>query len=100
RPPNGGRRMNATRIGSHNPYLHASTTDTTDTTGDLDYIAIEHALNGRPVRLNLAEKVHAARLLHDRGYDLTTIGRHIGSDRRTIAAWRDNNWTPTAQPAA
>lgn len=94
--------MNATRVGAdRRPYLYASTTDTYDPDGDLDYIAIEYALNGQPVRLTLAEKLHAARILHARGYDLTTIGRHVGSDRRTVAAWRDNDWKPdTTQQAA
>ena len=90
--------MIATRIGAdRRPYLYASTTATTDETGDLDYIAIEHALNGQRVQLTLAEQIHAARILHGRGYDLTTIGRRVGVDRRTVAAWRNNGWQPANQ---
>lgn len=87
--------MNGTRIGSGGrQYLYASTTDTYDETADLDYIAVEYALNGQPAKLTIAEKIHAARILHGRGFDLTAIGHRIGSDRTTIAGWRDNGWKP------
>lgn len=89
--------MNGIRIGAGDrQYLYASTTATFNETGDLDYIAIEHALNGQPVKLTIAEKLHAARLLHGRGYDDATIGRRIGSDRSTVTAWRENGWKPGA----
>lgn len=86
--------MIATRIGSRREYLYASTTATFDETGDLDYIAIEHALNGQPVKLTQAEQIHAARILHTRGYDLTAIGQHVGVERRTVRTWRENGWKP------
>ena len=91
--------MNGTRIGAaHRQRLYASTTDTYDETADLDYIAIEYALNGEPITLTLPEKIHAAQLLDARGYDLTIIGRYIGADRSTVSGWRDRGWTPPVDP--
>ncbi|WP_406227434.1 hypothetical protein [Streptomyces anthocyanicus] len=87
--------MNATRIGTdRGPYLHASTTHTYDEAGDIDLIAVEHALNGQPVTLTQAEQIYTARLLHERGYGPTVIGRHIRADHSTVTAWRDNGWKP------
>jgi hypothetical protein len=74
--------------------LYASTTDTFDETADLDYIAIEYALNGEPVTLTRAEKIHAARLLDGRGLSDKAIGERIGSDTSTVRGWRDNDWKP------
>lgn len=91
--------MNGHRVGAgHRERLYASTTDTFDETADLDYIAIEYALNGEPVQLTTAEKIHAARILHDRGLSLKDIGRRIGADHTTIAGWRDNGWKPGPHP--
>ena len=85
--------MIATRIGvDPRPRLYASTTDTCD--GDLDLIAIEYALNGEPVTLTKAEKIYAARILDGYGYDATSIGRRIGSDRQTVLDWKVNHWKP------
>lgn len=89
--------MNGNRVGSgHRERLYASTTNTFD--GDLDYIAIEYALNGEPVKLTIPEKIHAARILDDRGVDLTSIGQRIGSDRSTISGWKTNGWKPGKPP--
>lgn len=89
--------MNGIRIGAGGrQYLYASTTATFDESGDLDYIAIEYALNGQPVKLTAAEKLYAAQLLHDRGYDDAAIGQRIRADRSTVTAWRENGWKPGA----
>lgn len=83
--------MNGNRVGAgQRERLYASTTITFD--GDLDLIAIDRALNGEPVKLTLAEKIHAARILDARGHDLTTIGERIRSDRSTVAGWKTNGW--------
>lgn len=71
-------------------HLYASTTDTYD--GDLDLIAIEYALNGEAVTLTLAEKMRAAQILDERGFDTATIGRRIRADRITVAAWKAKEW--------
>lgn len=85
--------MNGHRVGAgQRERLYASTTETFD--GDLDLIAIECALNGEPVKLTIPEKIHAARILHRRGYDLTAIGERIRSDRTTVAGWKANGWKP------
>ncbi|GGT85514.1 hypothetical protein [Streptomyces coeruleorubidus] len=87
--------MNGTRVGAGNRgRLYASTTDTFDEQADLDYIAIEYALNGEPVKLTVAEKIHAARILDGRGYSDKAIGERVRSDTSTIASWRDNGWKP------
>jgi hypothetical protein len=87
--------MNGTRIGAGDrPYLYASTAATYDETADLDYIAIEYALNGETVKLTLAEKIHAARILDGRGLSDKAIGERIGSDTSTVRGWRDNGWKP------
>lgn len=85
--------MNGNRVGAgRRERLYASTTVTYD--GDLDLIAIEYALNAEPVTLTIPEKIHAARILDARGYDLTAIGERIRSDRTTVAAWKNNGWKP------
>lgn len=87
----------ATRVGTGpRTYLHAFTTDTFD--GDLDLVAIEHALNGEPVTLTGPEKIHAARLLDARGLDPKNIGKRIGSDPSTVTGWKANGWKPGKHP--
>ncbi|MFG2352636.1 hypothetical protein [Streptomyces sp. NPDC048521] len=91
--------MNGNRVGAGaRERLYASTTDTFDPDNDLDYIAIEYALNGEPVKLTRAEKIHAARILDSRGYGTKTIAERIGSDPSTVAGWRANGWTPGPHP--
>lgn len=85
--------MNGNRLGAGpRERLYASTTDTFD--GDLDYIAIDRALNGEPVKLTIPEKIYAARILDSRGHDLTSIGKRIKSDRSTVAGWKAADWQP------
>ncbi|GGS96891.1 hypothetical protein [Streptomyces violaceus] len=87
--------MNGTRLGAGDRVrLYVSTTDTFDPDQDLDYIAIEYALNGEPVRLTMAEKIHAAQILDGLGMDPTPIGRRIGADPSTVATWKANGWKP------
>lgn len=87
--------MNGTRLGAGaRERLYASTTHTYDETDDLDYIAIEYALNGEPATLTRAEKIHAARILHGRGLSMKEIGGRIGSDPSTVEGWKDNGWKP------
>jgi hypothetical protein len=87
--------VNGIRIGAgHRERLYASTTATYDETADLDFIAIEYALNGEPVKLTLAEKIHAARILDGRSLSDKAIGERIGSDTSTVRGWRDNGWKP------
>jgi hypothetical protein len=85
--------VNANRVGAgQRERLYASTTVTFD--GDLDLIAIDRALNGEHVKLTADEKRYAARILDARGYDLTAIGKRIGSDRTTVEGWKRNDWKP------
>ncbi|GAB2718439.1 hypothetical protein [Streptomyces bullii] len=87
--------MNGTRIGAGaRERLYASTTDTFDETADLDYIAIEYALNGEPVKLTRAEKIHTARILHSRGLSDKAIGERVGTGASTVRGWRENGWKP------
>jgi hypothetical protein len=85
--------ITASRVGtSPRTYLYVSTTETVD--GDLDLIAIEHAMNGRPVTLTPAERVEVARRLYEHGHTLELISKRIGSARDTVTSWRDNGWPP------
>lgn len=87
--------MIATRPGAATPpRMYPSTTATFN--GDLDYIAIEHAMNGEVVDLTLAERVEAARQLDARGMNATDIARRVGCDRGSVASWRQNGWAPPA----
>lgn len=87
--------MNGTRLGAGiRERLYASTTDTYNETAGLDYIAIEYALNGEPVRLTIAEKIHAARILDSRDLSLKEISKRIGSDSSTVGGWKANGWKP------
>ena len=91
--------MNGNRVGGGSrERLYASTTDTFDAEHDLDYIAIEYALNGEPVTLTRAEKIYAARLLGRRGYDNANIAGRIGADPTTVRGWRANGWKPGPHP--
>nr|WP_203687699.1 hypothetical protein [Streptomyces sp. SID14515] len=77
--------------------MYPSTTATVD--GDLDLIAIEHAMNGEPVTLTAAERIETARQLVARGFTLTDAGRRVRADRNTIVAWQNNGWaTPSVKP--
>ncbi|WP_030304190.1 hypothetical protein [Streptomyces katrae] len=77
--------------------LYPSTTVTCD--GDLDLIAIERAINAEPTPLTVPEKIHAARLLDERGYDFATIGRLVASDPGTVSDWKSRGW-PAPKPEA
>lgn len=93
--------MNGTRVGvGPRERLYASTTDTFDPAEDLDYIAIEYALNGESVRLTTAEKIYAARILDGRGKTLKDIGRRVGSDPSTVDGWKSNGWKSGKHPKA
>ncbi|WP_327259945.1 hypothetical protein [Streptomyces sp. NBC_01240] len=83
--------MIATRFGASAPArLYASTTDTFD--GDLDFIAVEYALNGEAVTLTVAEKICAARILTERGLPSREVAARVGSARETVAGWKANGW--------
>ena len=85
--------MNATRIGGDpRQRLYASTTATYDETADLDLIAVEYALNGEPVALTTAERIHAARLLAGRGLTTGAIAHQLGTSTDTIRGWQANGW--------
>ncbi|MEV5942708.1 hypothetical protein [Streptomyces sp. NPDC051994] len=85
--------MIATRVGAAPPVrLYASTTDTSD--GDLDLIAVEHALNGEPAQLTGPEKIYAARLLDQRGLSADAISQLTGSAPATVRGWKANGWKP------
>lgn len=85
--------MNGTRPGAASrERMYVSTTDTFDADRDLDFIAIEYALNGEPVKLTGAEKIHAAQILDGRGVAMKNIGKRVGSDPSTVQAWKDNGW--------
>lgn len=87
--------MNGHRVGAGlRERLYASTTDTFDEAADIDYIAIEYALNGEPVKLTRTEKIHAARILDDRGLSLKAIAERISSDPATVDGWKANGWKP------
>ncbi|NUV65713.1 hypothetical protein G6W57_01105 [Streptomyces sp. CAI-121] len=94
--------MIATRPGAATPTrYYPSTTVTFD--GDLDYIAIEHAMNGEQVQLTRGERVEAARQLDARGIHPTEIGRRLGVSRETVVTWRKTGWvipvtTPDPEP--
>lgn len=84
--------ITATRPGHVRERVYASTTDTYNAALDLDYVAIEHALNGEPVTLNLAEKVHVARILDAQGRGTRFIAPRVGAARETVADWKANGW--------
>lgn len=72
--------------------IYVSTTDTFDESGDLDFIAIENAINGEAVRLSTDEKIYAARFLDDRGMDAPAIAYRIGSTTAIVRGWKANGW--------
>ncbi|MGH3585712.1 MAG: hypothetical protein ACRDQ0_05270 [Pseudonocardia sp.] len=87
--------MNGTRPGAATPTrLYPSTTHTY--AHGIDYIAVEHAMNGEPGPLTTPERVEAARQLHIRGIDHAEISRRLGCDRSTITYWQRNQWVPPA----
>ncbi|RPK56162.1 hypothetical protein EES43_24280 [Streptomyces sp. ADI96-02] len=92
--------MIATRPGAATPArFYASTTATFD--GDLDLIAIEHAMNGETVQLTRSERIEAARQLDARGIHAAEIARRVGVTRNSVTAWRDSGWAipvETAEP--
>jgi hypothetical protein len=95
--------MNGNRVGAGaRERLYASTTDTFNADLDLDYIAIEYALNGERVKLTVAEKIHAARILDQRGLGDKAIGERVGSSTSTVGDWRANGWKagPLRKPVA
>lgn len=92
--------MNGTRLGPGlRQRLYASTTDTYDDTNGLDWIAIEYALNGEPVKLTLPEKIHTARLLDQMGLSARAIASRISSDHTTVTGWKTNGWKSGRKPA-
>lgn len=83
--------MIATRPGAATPLrMYPSTTATFD--GDLDYVAIEHVMNGEPADLTPAERVETARQLDARGMKNADIARRVGVTRNTVNAWRESGW--------
>lgn len=90
--------MIATRPGAATPMrMYPSTTATFD--GDIDFVAIEHAMNGRPVDLTPAERVETARQLDARGLNNADIARLVGVTRKTVNNWRRNGWPrPAVSP--
>lgn len=82
----------ATRPGAATPTRLYPSTTTTYSRG-IDYIAVEHAMNGEEAPLTTAERVEAARQLHKRGIKQAEISRRLNRDRATIASWQNNNWT-------
>ena len=91
--------MNGNRVGAGaRQRLYASTTDTFDAEQDIDYIAVEYALNGEPVKLTTAEKIHAARILTERGLTLKAISERVRTDTSTIRGWKANGWKPGQHP--
>lgn len=88
----------AHRPGAETPTRLYPSTTTTYSHG-LDYIAVEHAMNGEPAPLTPAERVEAARQLHDRGVEHAEISRRLHRDRATITAWQKNGWTPPTESA-
>ncbi|WP_435597110.1 hypothetical protein [Streptomyces anulatus] len=90
--------MIATRPGAATPTRYYPSTTATFN-GDLDYIAIEHAMNGEPVKLTRGERIEAARQLDARGIHATEIGRRLGVARDTVTARRKNGWViPATAP--
>jgi hypothetical protein len=88
----------ATRPGAATTYrMYPSTTATFN--GDLDYIAIEHAMNSEPAELTPAERVEAARQLVARGICLAEVGLRVGCARETVVGWQNNGWVaPVTAP--
>ena len=86
----------AVRPGGARERVYASTTDTYDEALDLDYVAIELALNGEPVTLTRAEKVHAARILAEHGASDYAIAARLGTSKATVGGWRATGWAPPA----
>ncbi|WP_157865024.1 hypothetical protein [Streptomyces prasinopilosus] len=87
--------MNGHRVGvGVRERLYVSTTDTFDPAEDLDFIAIEYAINGERVKLTTGEKIYAARILDGRGFSLKAVGQLIGSDSSTVTGWKNNGWKP------
>lgn len=90
----------AVRVGGHGQRLYASTTDTYDEDRNIDFIAIERAMNGDRVELNLAERIEAARIMDGKGMSPTDISRLIRADPSSVTRWKARGWTlPQKIPA-
>ncbi|MFJ8208157.1 hypothetical protein [Streptomyces sp. NPDC096033] len=80
------------------PADHLTPDSTGTCYGDIDLIAVERAMNGQPVKLTVAEMLHAARLLSARGLDDAEVGRRLRQGRHAIGEWRRRNWAPPQAP--
>ncbi|MEU2874437.1 hypothetical protein ABZ769_35470 [Streptomyces olivoreticuli] len=89
--------ITATRPGTQSGHIYVSTAATYD--DNLDFIAIERAVNGdKPVGITTAELAEAARILDSRGFGLTEISRRTGVSAYCLTVWRDHGWNPDAAP--
>lgn len=66
---------------------------TVDTERNIDWIAVELAVNGElPADLTRPEQIETARLLTAKGMGPTDVGLYLGITQGTIRTWRDKNW--------
>ena len=85
--------MKGARIGSDlGGHITLPTAKTFDETADLDFIAIEYAINGDPVRLTADEKLWAARFLDSRGMEPSAIAYRIRTTGPIVEGWKANGW--------
>ena len=67
----------------------------------IDPIAVQRALDGKPVTLSRAEMVHVAELMTERGETAEQIAALFGVTPRTVVRWRTaNGWVWRGREAA
>ncbi|MCY0922333.1 hypothetical protein OS965_29945 [Streptomyces sp. H27-G5] len=94
----------AHRLGTGQGRISLATTSaaTADAERNIDWIAVELAVNGElPARLTRPEQIETARLLTAKGMGPTDVGLYLGITKGTIRAWRDKGWKvrPVGRPA-
>lgn len=64
---------------------------------EVDFAAVERAMNGIRVDLTEADQYEAARRLYGIGYGNYTVAKRVGLHTRTIDAWEAAGW-PAERP--
>ncbi|MER6522577.1 hypothetical protein ABT246_37820 [Streptomyces sp. NPDC001553] len=85
----------AHRVGTCSGRISLATTyaATSDAERDIDWIAVELAVNGElPEQLTRPEQIEIARLLTGQGMGPKEIGLYLGITAGTIRTWRDKGW--------
>lgn len=65
---------------------------------EVDFAAVERAMNGSRISLTDADQYEAAKRLYNIGYGNYTVANRVGTHTRTIDAWEAAGWPATRPP--